>query len=45
MNTNKKNEPNKSLEDLLAEAQIKKSALLKIIQKLTKADSKNQSPK
>jgi hypothetical protein len=44
MNTNKKKEPVKSLEELLDEAQTKKSALLKIIQKITKANSKNQSP-
>ncbi|HJY11141.1 MAG TPA: hypothetical protein VJ304_00055, partial [Flavobacterium sp.] len=44
MNTNKKKEPVKSLEELLDEAKTKKSALLKIIQKITKANSKNQPP-
>lgn len=44
MNTNKKKEPVKSLEELLDEAKTKKSALLKIIQKITKANSKSQSP-
>ncbi|SHM73806.1 hypothetical protein SAMN05444366_3974 [Flavobacterium saccharophilum] len=44
MNTNKKKEPVKSLEELLDEAKTKKSALLKIIKKITKASSKNQPP-
>lgn len=40
----KKNESNKSLEELLEETKTKKSALLKILQKITKAGSKNQPP-
>ncbi len=40
----KKNEPNKSLDELLEETKTKKSALLKILQKITKTGSKNQSP-
>ncbi|MBZ4037555.1 hypothetical protein K6T82_22530 [Flavobacterium sp. 17A] len=42
MNAKKKAETLKSLEQLLEEAKTKKSALLKILQKITKADSKNQ---
>jgi len=44
MNTNKKKQPVKSLEELLDEAKTKKSALLKIVQKITKANYKNQPP-
>jgi len=44
MNTDKKKEENKSLDELLEETKTKKSALLKILQKITKADSKDQSP-
>lgn len=42
MNAKKKNVPLKSLEELLEETQTKKSALLKILQKITKTDSKDQ---
>ncbi|MBS7253579.1 hypothetical protein [Flavobacterium branchiicola] len=44
MNAKKKNVPLKSLEQLLEEAKTKKSALLKILQKIAKADSKDQPP-
>lgn len=44
MNAKKKTEPLKSLEQLLDEAKTKKSALLKILEKITKANSKNQPP-
>jgi hypothetical protein len=44
MNRNKKKESVKSLEELLDEAKTKKSALLKIIQKIAKANSRNQPP-
>ncbi|KAF2506933.1 hypothetical protein EYY60_20685 [Flavobacterium zhairuonense] len=44
MNAKKKNAPLKSLEELLEEAETKKSALLKILQKITKPDSKDQTP-
>ncbi len=44
MNSKKKDEPTKSLEELLEETKTKKSALLKILEKITKASSKNQPP-
>jgi len=44
MNLKKKEEPTKSLEELLEETKTKKSALLKILEKITKASSKNQPP-
>lgn len=44
MDTKKKEEPAKSLEQLLEETKTKKSALLKILQKVMKASSKNQPP-
>lgn len=44
MNRKKKNESPKSLEQLLEEAKTKKSTLLKILEKITKENSKNQPP-
>jgi hypothetical protein len=44
MNVNKKKKTVKSLEELLDEAKTKKSALFKILQKITKVNSKNQLP-
>lgn len=44
MNSKKKDEPTKSLEELLEETKTKKSALLKILEKITKASCKNQPP-
>ncbi|MEZ0129643.1 hypothetical protein AB9T88_07720 [Flavobacterium sp. LBUM151] len=44
MNAKKKKEPSKSLEELLEDTKTRKSALLKILEKITKANSKNQSP-
>ncbi|WP_281233165.1 hypothetical protein [Flavobacterium gelatinilyticum] len=44
MNAKKKNIPLKTLEQLLEEAETKKSALLKIVRKLSKAAVKNQKP-
>ncbi|KAF2326705.1 hypothetical protein JI750_12880 [Flavobacterium sp. GN10] len=44
MNTKKKKEQTKSLDELLEETKTKKSALLKILQKITKANSNDQPP-
>jgi len=44
MNTKKKKETLKSLDELLEETKTKKSALLKILQKITRANAKNQPP-
>lgn len=44
MNTTKKEENKKSLDELLEETKTKKSALLKILQKITKTSTKNQPP-
>lgn len=44
MNRKKKMEPPKSLEQLLEEAETKKKTLLKILEKITKENSENQSP-
>ncbi|MBO9584277.1 MAG: hypothetical protein J7574_08970 [Flavobacterium sp.] len=45
MNAKEKKEMVKTLEQLLEETETKKKALLKIVQKLSKAAAKNQKPK
>lgn len=45
MKAKKKNESLKSLEQLLEETQAKKKILLKILKKITKENSKDQTPK
>jgi hypothetical protein len=44
MDRKKKNESPKSLEQLLEETETKKKTLLKILEKITKENSKNQPP-
>ncbi|RKR11626.1 hypothetical protein C8C83_3364 [Flavobacterium sp. 90] len=43
MNRKKKNTPPKSLEQLLEEAETKKKTLLKILEKITKENPKDQN--
>lgn len=44
MNEKRKEEPPKSLEQLLEETKTKKKILLKILQKITKDNPENQNP-
>jgi hypothetical protein len=44
MNRKKKDIPPKSLEELLEETETKKKTLLKILEKITKENPKDQTP-